>query len=445
MLKAKYYKDNFRLAYPLVLSFLGQSIVQLFDTLMVGQLGREALAGVAFASAITTIALVFGQGIGMSLTPLVGQSFARGETKRISLLFQNAISLNFLAGCFIIAVLMAFVPLMHSLGQPEEVVVIAKPYFIITALSLFSAQIFLSFRHFMEGVGNTKVTMAIIISANVLNIALNYVFIFGKLGFAPMGAFGAGLSTCIARTLMPIAYVIYLGTHAHYRKYFKFFRRGNFSLHIHKSLIRIGLPIAAQLSFECISFSTITVMMGWCSTIALAAYQIVVTFVTLTFQMACGIASATTILVSHSFGRGDAGEVSDYSVSGLHLSFLIMGVSACCFMIFGRQICTLFTDDAAVIAQGVALFVVAGAFQLLDGAQATILGALRGMNDVAKPMKYSFLCYICVAIPLAYVAGFVLNLGAGGILSGLVLGLGSAALLYYLRLRRNIRKQLRVE
>lgn len=440
MLKSQYYKDNLKLAYPIILSSLGQSIVQFFDTLMVGHLGKESLAAVAFSAAITTVALVFGQGIGMSLTPLVGQSFARKETKRISMLLQNAISLNFFTGLFIIALLMMFVSLMPHLGQPTEVIEIATPYFIVTALSLFPAQIFLAFRHFMEGIGNTKATMVIIISSNVLNIILNYIFIFGKCGMPAMGALGAGVSTLISRLFMPIAYAIFLLCHKHYKKYFKFFSKKNFTFYTHKIIIKLGLPIALQLTLECLSFSMVTIMMGWLSTVALAAYQIVLTFITLTFQIACGIASSTTILVSHAFGRKQRKEVSAYSMSGVHLSFISMGIAALCFIFFGRNIASMFTADTAVIAQSAALFVVAGAFQLMDGTQATLLGALRGINDVAKPMKYSLISYILIALPIAYALGFLLGFGPCGILCGEALGLSVAALFYYTRLRNTIAK-----
>ena len=248
-----------------------------------------------------------------------------------------------------------------------------------------------------------------------------------------MGAFGAGLSTLIARTIMPIAYVIYMLSHNHYKKYFKFFSKANFSFYTHKSIAKLGLPIAIQLSLECVSFSMVTIMMGWLSTVALAAYQIVLTFCTLTFQIACGVASSTTILVSHSFGRKDGKDVSAYSNGGLHLSFITMGIAALCFIFFGRQITSWFSTDATVIAQGALLFIVAGGFQLIDGTQATLLGALRGINDVSKPMKYSLISYILFAIPMAYVLGFLLDFGPCGILSGEALGLLLAAILYYQR------------
>ena len=221
--------DNVRLAYPIVLSGLGLSIVQFFDTLMVGQVNKESLAAVAFASAIIIVFLVFGQGMGMAQTPLVGQAFARKETKRVAIIFQNAILQNTLVGVFIVLALLILLPFLPYLGQDAEVIKFAKPYFIATALSLLPAQIFLAFRHFMEGVGNTKITMIIIISANILNIILNYIFIFGKLGCPAMGAFGAGLATLVARTLMPIAYVVFILTNKKYRRYTFFFKNQTYN------------------------------------------------------------------------------------------------------------------------------------------------------------------------------------------------------------------------
>lgn len=440
MLAQRYYKDNLKLAYPIILSSLGQSIVQFFDTLMVGQVGKEPLAAVAFASAIIVVALVFSQGIGMALTPLVGQSYARKETRKVSLLFQNALSLNVIIGTSIVVLLLLLIPVLPHLGQDETVIRLAIPYFITTAISLLPAQIFLSFRHFMEGVGNTKTTMQIIISANILNILLNYIFIFGKLGCPPLGAFGAGLSTLIARCLMPIAYFLYIYFHKHYRKYLLFFSKKSLSTYWHKSLMKLGLPIAIQLTLESISFTMTTIMMGWFSTIVLAAYQIVLTFITMTFQIACGVASATTILVSHCYGRKDKDNLSKYAKTGLHLSFVSMSFFAAIFILFPHHLAEFFNKDPQVIEQAAELFIVAGFFQLLDGAQATLLGALRGFNDVAKPMLYSFISYICIALPTAYILGFTAGLGPCGALAGIATGLLFASIFYYRRLNISINR-----
>lgn len=433
--------DNVRLAYPIVLSGLGLSIVQFFDTLMVGQVNKESLAGVAFASAIIIIFLVCGQGIGMAQTPLVGQSYARGETKRVAIIFQNAILQNIIIGIGIVAVLMCLLPLLPYFGQDVEVIRLAKPYFIATALSLLPAQIFLAFRHFMEGVGNTKVTMVIIISANILNIILNYIFIFGKLGCPEMGAFGAGLATLIARTLMPIAYLIFILTNKKYRRYTYFFKKENLQLHMQKNILKLGAPIAVQQTLECVSFSMITIMMGWFSAVVLAAYQIALTFFTMTFQMACGVASATTILVSHSHGRKDYKAVSDYAKTGVMLSAATMGVFGILFITIPDYITSMFTSDKEVIAQAAPLFLIAGIFQVIDGTQTTLLGALRGLNDVNKPMQYSLLSYTLIALPLAYILGFPLNLGPCGTFAGIAIGLLIAAILYKKRLETIIKRK----
>ncbi len=433
--------DNVRLAYPIVLSGLGLSIVQFFDTLMVGQVNKESLAGVAFASAIIIVLLVCGQGIGMAQTPLVGQSYARGETKRVAIIFQNAILQNIIIGIGIVAVLMCLLPLLPYFGQDVEVIRLAKPYFIATALSLLPAQIFLAFRHFMEGVGNTKVTMVIIISANILNIILNYIFIFGKLGCPEMGAFGAGLATLVARTLMPIAYLIFILTNKKYRRYTYFFKKENLQFHVQKNILKLGAPIAVQQTLECVSFSMITIMMGWFSAVVLAAYQIALTFFTMTFQMACGVASATTILVSHSHGRKDYKAVSDYAKTGVMLSATTMGVFGILFITIPDYITSMFTSDKEVIAQAAPLFLIAGIFQVIDGTQTTLLGALRGLNDVNKPMQYSLLSYTLIALPLAYILGFPLNLGPCGTFAGIAIGLLIAAILYKKRLKTIIKRK----
>ncbi len=433
--------DNVRLAYPIVLSGLGLSIVQFFDTLMVGQVNKDSLAGVAFASAIIIVFLVCGQGIGMAQTPLVGQSFARGETKRVAIIFQNALLQNIIIGVIIVAILLCLLPLLPYFGQDAKVIEYARPYFIATALSLLPAQIFLGFRHFMEGVGNTKVTMVIIISANILNIILNYIFIFGKLGCPQMGAFGAGLSTLIARTLMPIAYLIFILSNKKYRRYTYFFKRENLKLHMQKNILRLGAPMAVQQTLECVSFSMITIMMGWFSAVVLAAYQIALTFFTMTFQMACGVASATTILVSHSYGRKDYKAVGEYAKTGVMLSAITMGVFGILFITIPDYITSMFTSDKEVIAQAAPLFLIAGIFQVIDGTQTTLLGALRGLNDVNKPMKYSLLSYTLIALPLAYILGFIFDLGPCGTFSGIAIGLLVAAILYKKRLRTIIKRK----
>jgi MATE family multidrug resistance protein len=254
-----------------------------------------------------------------------------------------------------------------------------------------------------------------------------------------MGAFGAGLSTLVARTLMPIAYVVFILSNKKYRRYTYFFKKENLKLYMQKNILRLGAPIAVQQTLECFSFSMVTIMMGWFSAVVLAAYQIVTTFFTMTFQISCGVASATTILVSHSYGRKDYNAISEHSKTGVTLSIIAVGFFGLLFILIPDFITSMFTDDVEVIKQAAPLFLIAGIFQVIDGTQVTLLGALRGMNDVNKPMKYSLFGYILIALPLAYILGFIFKLGPCGTFSGIAIGLLVAALLYKKRLQTIIK------
>jgi MATE family multidrug resistance protein len=419
---------------------MGQSFVQMVDTIMVGHLGTTELAAVAFAGSVSYNALVVGMGIAMSLTPLTGQSYARGEHKISSILLQNSISLNTIISLVITAILLLLMPFLKYFGQPKEVIEICYPYYFIIALSFIPQLIFLSFKQFMEGVGNTKPSMVITISTNLLNIVLNYLLIFGKFGFPQMGVTGAALATLISRILMPIAFILYLYFKANYKRYLSFFAFSNLSTFYHVKLLRLGIPIAGQMFLEFFSLLGVTIMMGWVSTQALAAYQIVITIVGTTFLIAAGISSSTTILISQAFGVNNMKELNNQFKAGFQLSFLTMSCMAFILIVFGRYIAMIFSSDEEVIEIARGFFIVAGVFQIIDGSQVSILGALRGINDVAKPMKYALISYVLVALPFAYICGFVFELGSWSIFAGFLAGLLTAAILYYRRFRNVVKR-----
>jgi MATE family multidrug resistance protein len=439
-LDKSYYKANFTLALPIILASMGQSLVQMVDTMMVGRLGTLELAAVAFAGTISYNALVIGMGIAMALTPLTGQSFARKEYKNIAILLQNSLSLNTLISLIIVSILLILMPFLDYFGQPKEVIDICKPYYLIITISFLPQLIFLSFKQFMEGIGITKPSMAITISANILNIILNYLLIYGKFGFPQMGVTGAAIATFISRLLMPIAFFIYLYLKQNYRRYLSFFALSNLSKFYHIKLLRLGIPIAGQMFLEFFSLLGVTIMMGWVSAYALAAYQIVITIVGTTFLIASGVANSTTILISQEFGRNNMKELNKQFKTGFQLSLLTMSCMAIIMIFGGRYIAMIFSIDQEVIELSNQFFIVAGVFQIIDGSQVSVLGALRGINDVAKPMKYAFISYVFVALPFAYICGFVLNLGSWSIFAGFLVGLLTAAILYYRRFRKVVKR-----
>lgn len=438
-----YYKHNIRIAFPIMLSLAGQAVVQMADNIMVGRLGAPELAAVSLAGAIIMNTMVIGMGIATSLTPLAGQAFAVNDYRKTSIFFQNSLILNSVIALGLGAFLFALMPYISLMGQPEEVVSLGKGYYIYTSLSVIPFVIFMSFKQFMEGIGNTKVAMVITITCNVMNIILNYLFIYGKFGAPHMGVAGAGLATLISRALMPIAFFIYIYRVAPYKRFIQLFRFAHTSREKIKQLLQVGYPIAGQMVVEFLSLSLITLMMGWLGTIALAANQIVMSMISLTFMISSGIAGASTILVSHEYGRRNFGKMRRYAHASLRLAVVFMAGAAVIYALFGGPIASIFTPDPAVIAVARQLFFVVAVFEIFDGLQVTALGALRGITDVKKPMIYAFISYVFVAVPLGYVTGIVFEFGAPGLLTGFCGGLMFASVLFIKRFNNTSRKMLR--
>lgn len=422
-IEKRYFKRLLLLATPVIIGNAGQAVVTLADNIMVGHLGAVELGAVAFSGMIVLNLMVLGAGIAISLTPLVGENFVNRGYAKCSHLLQNSLVLNTLLGVFIVGLLFAIRPMLHFLGQPAEIVNAGESFYYIISLSIIPYMTFLSFKQFMDGVGNTKITMIITIVSNVVNIILNYIFIYGKFGCPAMGVFGAGLSTFISRLIMPIIYYIVIRRHTIFRKYLHFFSWKHFSLQVNKKLVTLGMPIASQMIVEIFALSGTTVMFGWLGVKAIAAGQISMSIVHIIFLIANGLAAATTILTSHEFGRGDRREIVKYAKTSMITTFLLMVSIGILMSIFSRQIATVFTNDVEVIAIATIMLYAISFMEIFDGLQVSVLGALRGMKEVDKPMKLAVISYIFIGLPMAYVGGFVFNLGATGIWLGFICGL----------------------
>lgn len=436
--KRRYYTENLKIDLPIILSFAGQSVVQMLDTIMVGQLGKNELGAVAFAGTVIINVMVVGIGISISLTPLTGQAFATGSFKKAAGFFQNSLMLNSYMGVILTGILLLLFPFLKYMGQPEEVMQHVGGYYVITAISLIPLIMFLSFKQFMEGIGNTKVAMIITITCNVVNVILNYILIYGKFGAPALGVEGAAIATLIARTIMPIAFFLYMYRYYPFKRFFAFFKKENLSFKLQMHLFKIGSPIAGQMVLECLCLSLITIMMGWLGAVALAANQIVMSIISFAFMISNGIVGASTILVSQSLGRRNYFDIKHYARASFHMSIAFMAVAGILFALFGRYIAMIFTPDQEVVLLAAKLFLLCAFFEVIDGLQITALGALRGLVDVNKPMIYALIAYIFITLPVSYVLGFVLSLGPVGIILGLTIGLFIACVLFLRRFKYKI-------
>lgn len=407
---------------------------------MVGHVGTTELAAASFAINVFHVGMLFGLGFTLGLTPLVGQSFNPLHPGRVGGWLRNGILVHFMASVLLCLLMSSVVFFMGRMGQSEEVVRAAIPYFLIQVASLLPMLLFFSIKQFFEGIGNTKIAMTITILANVLNVGLNYVLIFGKFGFPAMGLNGAGIATLISRLIMPLIFLLVVLKMPMFKVYFESAKKARFEVEKIRRMISIGLSIGMQMVIEILAFSIGAIMLGWISKESLAGHQVAIGMAGMTYMISFGLASGTTIRVSHAFGDRNRNEIKQAVIASLHIVIAFMALMGILFVVLRNQLPLLFTSDPKVIQVAAGLLIVGAFFQIFDGVQVVLLGALRGMADVRIPMFIAFFSYILVSLPISYFLAFVFGFGYPGIWIGFVFGLSTAALLFSLRLKNQLHK-----
>lgn len=445
MINNRYLKQSritFLLAYPVMLSQLGQILVGVSDSVMVGQLGTAPLAGVSLGNSIFILFLTFGIGISYGITPLVAKADGERDNKKIIEILKQGFLVNGVTGIllFILLFLTSFV--FPYLNQPGEVIILAKPYFLIISCSIIPFMVFQVFRQFAEGLSLTRQAMIITVSGNILNVFFNYLLIFGKLGFPAYGLMGAGIATLISRIYMALAMILFVGYGGFFKPYWAHFNKKGIDKSIIRNILNIGLPSGMQFIFEVGAFSLAAIMIGWLGASSLAAHQIAINLAAITYMMATGLATATTIRVGNQLGRKDYQSMRLVGFTGFYMSAVFMGLNAI-ILILGRHFFpSLYISEQEVIGIASSLLFIAAIFQLSDGIQVVGLGALRGMADVKMPTLITLVAYWILALPLGYILGFSLHMGALGIWIGLLAGLTVAAVLLYIRFDRLSQRRL---
>ncbi len=450
-----FYKRNLKVAFPVMLTQLGAALVGLADSIMVGHYGTTDLAAVSFSNALFFTVMVFAMGALMGVTPLVGNVRGRLEKlmqqgttaeeiahkhEQITSYLANGLVFTGLMCILSLALLVPCIPYLDAFGQEPEVIASARPYYILIVLSILPFLLFSFSKQFLEGLGNTLVAMLITLGCNLLNILLNWVFIFGHWGFEPMGAEGAGWATLIARSLMPVCFFIAMCVKADWRRYIVSLKGRLITRREIEHLISIGTPIGLQSFAEAFLFTASFIIIGWISKEALAAHHIANQMADLTFMLALGIGSATTIRVSFQLGKGDIQAVKMASRASVHLCLLMNTIGAA-IMIFGRNIIPyIFTEDQEVIPIASSLLIIAGTFQYADGLQCIGAAMLRGIQDVRAPMRIALFSYIGIALPLGLALTFPVGWGAQGMWIAFVIALAIPAVLFHIRFHKQLKR-----
>lgn len=406
---------------------------------MVGQLGEVPLAAVSLGGNLSVIALFLGIGISYGITPLVGKSFGNQTHDHIAFLLRQIRYVGWVTGILLAGLMGLMYFIIPHMGQPLEVVQAVQPYFLTLMAAILPSQLFAVNKQFAEGLSNTRIAMMITITGNLINILLNYIFIFGKFGCPAMGLLGAGYATLIAKIVMALLMDWSIRKVSLFHRYHLQAAQSRFSWNDMCKIVLQGIPIGGQMVIEVIAFSAGAVMMGWIGTTALAAHQIVMTLVSFTYMISSGLASATTIKTSIFRGQEKFVTLRHSAWASIQMVVIFMLFNGVMFVLARKAIPSLFIRDLAVIEVAAQLLLVGGLFQLFDGVQVVALGVLRGMEDFVFPALVSGIAYILISLPIGYLFSIVFQGGPTGIWYGYLVGLAVAGILLVLRIKKHFK------
>jgi MATE family, multidrug efflux pump len=430
-----------RLAIPVVTVQVGLMTMGVVDTVMVGHISAQALAAVALGNLYFFSLAVFGMGTLMVLDPLVAQAVGAGDGPAVSRAVQRGVLLAALLTLPTVLLLSIAGPVLALARQPVDVIPLAAAYAVRSSPGTLPFLLFLVFRQTLQALGRTAPIVGAIVVANLANAGLNWMFIFGHLGFPPMGVAGSAWATSISRGLLALS--LWWAARD---------RLGVLLLPIRPEIwhpgplgrmLRLGLPIGAQQVLEFSAFALVALMMGWMGTREIAGHQIAINLAALTFMVPLGVGDAASVLVGRGIGRGKADETRGAARAAMACGLAFMSFTAFVFLALPMTLSRLYTSSPDVIAVAAGLIPIAGVFQVFDGLQVVASGILRGLGDTRAPMLANLLGYWALGIPLSIYLGFRAHWGPTGLWWGLVLGLVVVACTLLIRVRARLSRQQR--
>ncbi|MDG3583616.1 MATE family efflux transporter [Galbibacter pacificus] len=440
---------NLRLAFPVILGMLGHTFVAFADNVMVGQLGTAELAAVSLGNSFIFIAMSLGIGFSTAITPLVAEADGAGNIEQGRSALKHGLFLSTLIGLVLFVILLFAKPLMYLMDQPREVVELALPYLDLVAFSLVPLIMFQALKQFSDGLSQTKYPMYATVVANIVNIVLNYLFIFGKFGFPQLGIIGAAIGTLVSRFMMVVFLWWLFTTNSKIKKYVTHFKWKVIEGKMIKKVINLGLPSALQMFFEVAIFTSAVWLSGVLGKNPQAANQIALNLSSMTYMVGVGLSVAAMVRVGNQKGLKNFRELRRIAISVFFLTFILEVIFALFFILFRNWLPTIYldqndminlADNTEVIIVASQLLLIAAFFQISDGLQVTFLGALRGLQDVVIPTIITFVAYWIIGFPISYYFGLKTSLGNMGIWIGLLSGLTIAAIFLYFRFNYLTRK-----
>jgi multidrug resistance protein, MATE family len=425
------------LAIPVVLSELGWMAMGIVDTIMVGRLGAEAIGVVSLGNALFYSLALFGLGLFLGLDTLVAQAFGAGDLADCRRSLRQGMYLALILTPLLMGIFWLLPPLLTVWGVNPAVRGGVAPFLWALSWGTLPLLLYAGFRRYLQGIGLVKPVTFALVSANLINVAGNWLLIYGKLGFPAMGVTGSGWSTAASRVYMAVVLGFFIWRADRKEKTGLFHQFPRFEWARFAHLIRLGFPAASQISLEVGAFGAATILAARLDAASLAAHQIALNCASVSYMIPLGVSSAAAVRVGHAVGRGEFESARRSGWVAIAIGVAFMACSAIVFITIPRTLLRLTTPDVRVIGVGVGLLAMAALFQMFDGMQVVATGALRGLGNTRTAMLVNLLGYWLLGLPLGYVLCFTAGWGVIGLWLGLSLALIGIAIALLIAWSRN--------
>lgn len=433
-------KPMTRLAVPVVIAELGWMAMTVVDTMMVGRLGAEAIGSVSFGALFVNVLCFFGLGLLLGLDTLISQAFGAGQWKRCNHCLIQGLWIALALAVVLTGAAHAAIPMARNWGTDPRVLEGAIPYMKALNWSILPMMLYVVLRRYLQAMNHVAPVMFALVSANAVNVLVNWLVIYGNLGFPQLGVAGAGWATTFSRVYMVAVLAVFIVYKERAKPTGLFAASLRFDWVTVRQLLVLGFPVSMQITAEYGVFAAATGLAARLDALSLAAHQIALNVASVTFMVPLGLSSAGAVRVGQAVGRRDATGAIVSGWTALLLGASFMCAAGLALYLFPEAVLRIFTTDHSLFTLGVQLLFLAAVFQLFDGIQVTAAGVLRGVGDTRTPMLSNLAGHWILGLPISYVLCFVLDWGAVGLWTGLSLGLVFVAVTLLVAWQRSSRR-----